>query len=445
MISRVYHKLKEKYQGKKILVVGLGILGGGLGIAKFFSEIGAYVTVTDKKKKEDLLTSINKLKSFKNINFHLGGHFLEDFLKVDLIFKGPSVPWDLPEIVKASKKGIPVEMEMAFVAKYFPGKIIGVTGTRGKSTTTFMIYSLLKEFKKEVLLGGGLPNISTIQYLKIASENSFLVAELSSWSLSAFHREKISPHIAVFTSFYPDHLNFYQNLDDYFYDKAAIFLYQKENDFLIANERLKLQIEKYPSLGKRIYFKKNDFPEKLNFLIGDHNLENAAACLKVADILNFSQEKALNIIKNFSGLPFRLQKVKEKNGVLFINDTTSTTPVATEKAIDAFSQKKIILILGGNSKNLPFDYLVKKLAKVEKIILLAGSFTKEIMPILTQKYKSKCVGPFNDLKEAVEEAYKIGLSFKEAVVLFSPGATSFAMFKNEFHRGEEFNRIVSRL
>jgi len=445
MTSRVYHKLKEKYQGKKILVVGLGVLGGGLGIAQFFSEIGAYITVTDKKKKEDLLTSINKLKGFKNINFHLGGHFLEDFLKTDLVFKGPSVPWDLPEIVEASKKGIPVEMEMAFVAKYFPGKIIGITGTRGKSTTTFMIYSLLKEFKKEVLLGGGLPNISTIQYLKTASENSFLVAELSSWSLSAFHRAKISPHIAVFTSFYPDHLNFYQNLEDYFYDKAAIFLYQKENDFLIANERLKLQIEKYPSFGKRIYFKKNDFPEKLNFLIGDHNLENAAACLKVAKILNFSQEKAVNIIKNFSGLPFRLQKVREKNGVLFINDTTSTTPVATEKAIDAFSQKKIILILGGNSKNLPFDDLVKKLAKVEKIILLTGSFTKEIMPILTKRYKNKCVGPFNDLKEAVEEAYKSGLSFKKAVVLFSPGATSFSMFKNEFHRGEEFNRIVSRL
>ena len=445
MSLQIYHKLKEKYRGKKILVVGLGVLGGSLGVAQFFCELGAYVTVTDKKKEEDLLSSINKLKGFKNINFHLGGHFLEDFLKADLIFKGPSVPWDLPEIVEAYKKGIPIEMEMAFVAKYFPGKIIGITGTRGKSTTTAMIYSLLKEFKDEVFLGGGLPGISTIEYLKKASENSWLVAELSSWSLSGFHRSKISPHIAVFTSFYPDHLNYYQNLEDYFYDKAAIFLYQKKDDFLIANERLKSKIEKYPSLGKKIYFKKNDFPQKLNFLIGDHNLENAAACLKVAKILNLSEEKAVKIIKNFSGLPFRLQKVKEKNGVLFINDTTSTTPVATEKAIDAFSQKKIILILGGNSKNLPFDALVKKLEKVEKIILLNGSFTKEIIPILNQKYKNKCVGPFDNLKEAVEEAYKSGLSFKEAVVLFSPGATSFSMFKNEFHRGEEFNKIVSKL
>jgi len=445
MVSLIYHKLKEKYRGKKVLVVGLGLLGGGLGVTKFFSEIGAYVVVNDKKKEEDLLSSIKKLEGFKNIDLHLGGHFIEDFLKADLIFKGPSVPWDLPEIIEALKKGIPVEMEMAFVAKHFPGKIIGITGTRGKSTTTSMIYSLLKEFKDEVFFGGGLPGISTIEYLKKASKNSWLVAELSSWSLSGFHRSEISPHIAVFTNFYPDHLDYYKNLDDYFYDKVAIFLYQKKDDFLIINEKLRSQIEKYPSLGKKIYFKKNDFPEKLNFLVGHHNLENAAACLKVAKILNLSEKKAVEVIKNFSGLPFRLQKVIEKNGILFINDATSTTPVAAEIAISTFSQKKIVLILGGDSKNLPFDGLVKKLASVEKIVLLFGSFTQQIMPILSQNYKDKCVGPFNNLEKAVKEAYRNALSLKRAIVLFSPAATSFSIFKNEFHRGEEFNRIISQL
>jgi len=445
MTSLIYNKLKSKYEGKKILVVGLGLQGGGIGLVKFFSEFGAYVKITDKKKEEDLLTSINQIKGFKNISFRFGGHFLEDFLNADIIFKGPSVPWSLPEIIAAQKKGIPIEMEMAFVAKYFPGKIIGITGSRGKSTTTSMIYYILKDFKYNVFLGGGMPGISTIHYLKTASKDSWLVAELASWSLSGFHRLKISPHIAVFTSFYPDHLDYYKNLDDYFYDKAAIFLYQKNSDFLIANKKLKSAIEKYQTLGKKIYFKKDDFKEKLSYLVGEHNLENAAAALKLAMILNLDLEKAIEIIKNFPGLPFRLQKVKEKNGILFINDTTSTTPVATMKAIDAFSNKKIILILGGNSKNLPFDELIKKLKKVEKIILLAGSFTKEIMPILIQNYKEKCFGPFDDLKKAVLEAYKIGLGFNEAVILFSPGATSFAMFNNEFHRGEEFNKIVSQL
>jgi len=441
----IYNQLKEKYFGKKVLVVGLGILGGGLGVVKFFSELGAYVTVTDKKSEEALSSSINKLKGFKNITFHLGGHFLKDFLEADVIFKGPSVSWNLPEIVAAQKKGIPIEMEMSFVVQNFPGKIIGVTGTRGKSTTTNLIYYLLKEFKYNVLIGGGLPNVSTIQYLKTADKNSWLVAELSSWSLSAFHKAKVSPYIAVFTNFYPDHLNYYQNIDDYFYDKAAIFLYQKKGDFLIANKNLKSKIEKYDSLGKKIYFTKNDFKEKLCYLVGDHNLENAAAVLKVAEILNFDYKKASKIIKNFPGLPFRLEKIREKNGISFINDTTSTTPIATAKAIDAFFHKKIILILGGNSKNLPFSDLIKKLEKVEKLILLKGSFTDEIMPTLIKKYREKCIGPFNDLKAAVLKAYEVALVVKDAIVLFSPGATSFAMFNNEFHRGEAFNQIVSKL
>lgn len=445
MISSVYKKLKQKYSGKRVLVIGLGLLGGGLGISQFFSKLGAYVTITDKKTEKQLLSSIRKLKNFKNVNFHLGGHYWDDFIKADIIFKGPSVPWDLPEIIAAQKKGVPIEMEMAFVAKYFPGKIIGITGTRGKSTTTSMIYSLLKEFKDEVFLGGGLPGISTVEYLKTASENSWLVAELSSWSLSGFHQSKISPHIAVFTSFYPDHLNYYKNLDKYFYDKAAIFLYQKKDDYLIANHDLKSLIERYKVFSKIDYYTKKDFPGKLKYLAGDHNLENASAALKIVDILKLDREKAIKIIKNFPGLPFRLQKIKEKSGVTFINDTTSTTPTATIKAIDVFSRKKIVLILGGNSKNLPYDDLIKKLSKVEKIVLLEGSFTKEILLILKDKYRKKLIGPFDNLKGAVEKAYQIALDLNGSVVLFSPGATSFSMFNNEFHRGEEFNKVVYQL
>lgn len=438
-------KLKNKFSGKRVLVVGLGLLGGGLGVAQFFSELGAYVTITDKKDERQLFSSVEKLKKFKNITFHLGGHFLDDFLSTDFIFKGPSVPWNLAEIVAAQKKGIPIEMELSFVVKNFPGKVIGVTGTRGKSTTTYLIYSLLQNFYQGVLIGGGLPNISTIQYLKTADKNNWLVVELSSWALSGFHKKKVSPHLAIFTSFYPDHLNYYKNLDDYFYDKAAIFLYQKKDDYLVANKNLKLLIERYKVFSKKEYYIKEDFPGKLKYLIGDHNLENASAALKVADILKLYRKKAIKMIKDFSGLPFRLQKIKEKDGIIFINDTTSTTPIATIKAIDSFSRKKIVLILGGNSKNLPYDELIRKLAKVEKIVLLQGSFTDEILPILKDKYQEKLLGPFTDLKIAVKKAYQIAFDLKKAVVLFSPGATSFSLFNNEFHRGEEFNKVVQNL
>jgi len=445
MSKEIINFLKLKYKNKKILVVGLGLQGGGVGIAKFFAELGAKVTVTDKKSKEQLLQSINRLKPFP-ITFHFGENKLEDFLNADVIFKGPSVPWTTGPVVQAQSKGIPVEMEMAFVVENYPGKVIGITGTRGKSTTTHLIYNLLKESGYRVSLGGGLPGISTIDCLKEADKDSWLVAELSSWALSGFHRKKISPHIAVFTNFYPDHLNYYKNLEDYFYDKQAIFQYQKKEDYLLVN----LNLKKISSASPAINFSKKDFPTELTYLKGDHNLENAAAALKVAEILKIDKNKAVEIIRNFGGLPYRLQIIGKKDNVTFINDTTSTTPIATIKALDAFKDQRVILFLGGNSKNLPSVQLINRLDSVEKIILLAGSFTDEILPVLKVKYSEKLVGPFDNLGKAVEEGYKIAKELVppkagDIILLFSPGATSFAMFNNEFHRGDELNRIIKKI
>lgn len=442
MSQQLVENLKKKYRGKKVLVVGLGLQGGGVGVAKFFAELGARVTVTDKKDESKLQESIDKLKGL-DIQFHLGKHNIDDFMKADVIFKGPSVLWTTPEIIEAEKKNIQIEMEMSFVVENYPGKVIGITGTRGKSTTTHLIYNLLKESGFKVSLGGGLPGISTIDCLKEADEDSWLVAELSSWALSGFHRKKISPHIAVFTNLYPDHLNYYKNLEDYFYDKQAIFQYQKKEDYLVVNLNLEKKISPTSSI---INFSKTDFPSKLEYLKGDHNLENAAAALKVAAILKINKNKAIESISKFGGLPYRLQIVGQKDNITFINDTTSTTPIATIKAVDSLKDKKIILFLGGNSKNLPSTQLVNRLYSVEKIILLAGSFTDEILPILKEKYLEKLIGPFNSLDKAVEEGYGLAKKINgEYYLLFSPGATSFAMFNNEFHRGDEFNRIVKKL
>ncbi|HEX7542711.1 MAG TPA: cyanophycin synthetase, partial [Patescibacteria group bacterium] len=148
----------------------------------------------------------------------------------------------------------------------------------------------------------------------------------------------------------------------------------------------------------------------------------------------------------FNGLPYRLQIIGEKNNVIFVNDTTSTTPIATLKAIESLKDKKIILFLGGNSKNLPKNVLINQLIDTEKIIILSGSFTDEILPILMKKYPDKLVGPFDNLYQAVEQGYQLAKNInKECYLLFSPGATSFAMFNNEFHRGEEFNKIVNKI
>ena len=461
--------LKKRYEGKQVLIVGLGLQGGGTGIARFFAGLGAKVTITDKKEENKLLPSIDQLKGL-DIRFRLGGHKVEDFINTDVIFKGPSVPWTSSEIIAAQHKNIPIEMEMSFVVANYPGKVIGITGTRGKSTTTHLIFNLLKESGLKVRLGGGLPGISTIDCLREADENSWLVAELSSWALSGFHQKKISPHISVFTNFYPDHLNYYKNLEEYFYDKQAVYQYQKKGDYFVFNNDLlrarHLFFDRHTPMGPlaiisknmsslhqgaEIFFSKSDFPYELTYLKGDHNLENAAAALKVSDILKIDKNKAIEIIKDFAGLPYRLKVVGKKNNVTFINDTTSTTPIATIKAIESLKDKKIILFLGGNSKNLPKDDLIDHLKGIEKIILLSGLFTDEILPTLKEKYPEKLVGPFDDLDKAVKEAYQIAQALdprlrgddnKETVLLFSPGATSFAMFNNEFHRGEEFNKLV---
>lgn len=442
----IINKLKKKFKGKKVLIVGLGLLGGGVNLAKFFYFLGAKVIVTDKKNEEELIPSLNELKNL-SIDFRLGKHVKEDFLSADIIFKGPSVPWDLPEIQLAQKKGIPVEMELAFFCYYSPAKIIGVTGTRGKSTTTHLIYSILKEQNYSVYLGGRIPYASNLFLLEKLKKDDYVVMELSSWDLSGFHRKRISPSFAVFTSFYPDHLNYYQRIEDYLYDKKAIFLYQKPNEYLVANKALAKIINE--ACGKVVFYDSSNFPWRLRFLQGTHNQENAACAFTVAKILNLDMEKAKHTIINFPGLPFRQEKIAEKDNIVFINDSASTTPVACQRAIETFNDGFIILIIGGNSKKLPYLEFIQALSqeRIKKIILLKGSFTQEIYPLLKKKISHKISSVFTDLKNAVNFAYRQANKIKDrrVYILFSPAATSFAMFNNEFHRGEEFNKIVKEI
>lgn len=450
-MSDVIDRLESQFKGKKVLVVGLGLLGGGVGLAKFFAQLGAKVKVTDKKAKEKLVTSTNQLSSF-NIKYTLGRHDLNDFLEADVIFKAPKMRWDDPLILKAQKKGVQIEMEASFFAELCPAPIIGITGTRGKSTTTMLIYEILKKYSgKTVHLAGNIPQSSTINFLSLINPDDFVVMELSSWQLSGFQQKKISPHIAVFTNFYPDHLDYYKSMDEYLFDKKAIYLYQKPNDYLVVNLSLKKTVEKDKKKSKNIYFSPSDFPINLIHLKGVHNLENAAAALKVAKILNLDMDQCIDTLKNFKGLPYRQEIVNEKDGIVFVNDTTSTTPTATIKALDAFSDKPKVLILGGNSKQLPTNVLINRLIDTIKIVLLKGSFTDEVLPSLKDAYPEKITTPYANLEAAVKRAYeeaKHQLTInnqQSAIVLFSPGATSFAMFNNEFHRGDEFNRIVKNL
>ncbi|OGK24831.1 UDP-N-acetylmuramoylalanine--D-glutamate ligase [Candidatus Roizmanbacteria bacterium RIFCSPHIGHO2_02_FULL_38_11] len=449
-MADLIERLKTQFKAKKVLVVGLGLQGGGVGVAKFFAQIGAKVKVTDKKTRQQLNQSINKLIAF-DISYTLGRHELSDFLESDIIFKAPKMRWDDPLIRAAQEKGITVEMETSFFSELCPAPIIGITGTRGKSTTTMMIYEILKKYSGRIVhLAGNIPQTSTIQLLNSIHKKDLVVMELSSWQLSGFHRKKISPHIAVLTNFYPDHLDYYKSMDEFLFDKKAIYLYQKSKDYLIANKSLKEIVAKDIKEGKNIYFSSSDFPGNLLHLKGVHNKENAAATLAVAKILNLDLYRCIDTLTYFKGLPYRQEIIAEKGGVVFINDTTSTTPTAAIKALETFSSYSIVLILGGNSKRLPANVLIDRLTDTYKIVLLKGSFTDEIITELKYKFPGKITIPYDNLEAAVKKAYdlakqKLAIDKRSACVLFSPGATSFAMFNNEFHRGDEFNRIVKVL
>ncbi len=438
-------EFREKIQGKKVVVVGIGLQGGGVDACLFFSKLGAEVVATDLKKESQLRPSLEKLKEAENIRFTLGNHNKSDFEGAFLVLKGPTVPWESEFIKIAEKSGAKIYTTFSlFLELSETENIVGVTGTRGKTTTSYLAYEVLKAAGKEVFLLGNIPFSYTLNALFKLKKSSWVVFELSSWQLSGLHKTKKSPKYAIFTNFYPDHLNFYKNMDEYLWDKAAIFLYQNPDDILFLNQRFKGMLKDYKVRSKIILFKPDDFREEIR-LPGEHNRENAAAAFKFSSEIGVSSKVAKRVISKFKGVPYRLEKVGEKDGVLFVNDATSTTPTAGVAAIRAFENLPIFLIVGGDSKGLPFEELLQELSKVKEVFFLKGSFTDEVFEKARKMYPKKVYSKiFSNLKEAVLEAYRKAVEAK-GVVLFSPSATSFSMFNNEFERGEEFNRIVKEV
>ncbi|MEK7581909.1 MAG: UDP-N-acetylmuramoyl-L-alanine--D-glutamate ligase [Patescibacteria group bacterium] len=437
---------KNYFRGKKITVMGLGLLGRGVGDAIFLAKCGAKLIVADLKTKEQLKESLLKLKKYNlpaqagNIKYVLGKHRLEDFKNCDMVLKAAGVPLDSPYIKEARKNKIPVEMSASLFAKLSGVPIIGVTGTRGKSTVAYLIYHILKLAGKRVFLGGNILGVSTLAFLSKANLYNCAVLELDSWQLQGFGDSKISPHISVFTTFYPDHMNYYgEKMKHYFSDKAFIFLNQKKNDIFIAGKQVLPYIKKWGGKinGKLItpQYLTNEW--KLSIL-GEHNRYNATLAVAVAKELGIKEATIKKALKSFKGVPYRLELIRTIHDIKFYNDTTATTPEATLVALKTLGKnKKVILIIGGADKGLDMSALVKKIPKYCKaVIFLSGSGTKKLEKI-------KNIREYDNLRSAVKKAYEIAK--KGDIVLLSPAFASFGMFKNEYDRGEQFNRIVSRL
>ena len=439
--------------------MGLGLLGRGVGDIAFLATYAKHIIVTDLKTAKELAPSLKKLRKFsakggsasggKNITYHLGGHRLEDFQNVDLVIKAAGVPLDSPYITEARKNNIPVEMSTALFARLSLATVVGITGTRGKSTVTHLIYEILKAANKKVYLGGNVRGVATLPLLKKTKKGDIVVLELDSWQLQGFGEDKISPHISVFTTFMPDHLNYYKNnLDMYLLDKAQIFLHQKKDDYLVLGESVKTLIKKqYGNKMKGKIILPTPIPSAWKVhLLGAHNRENISLAVAVAHILKIPKAITKKAVGNFKGVQGRMELVKIHKGIKIYNDTTATTPHATIAALKALSHKKnVVLIFGGADKNIDMKELLKDIPKYCKaLILLPGTGTDRILPILKAKsYKTKVQAEIFSLKEAVKEALKYAQSGD--IILLSPAFASFGLFKNEFDRGDKFNELVKKL
>lgn len=453
---------KNYFKGKKITVMGLGILGRGLNDTIFLAERGAELIVTDLRTKETLAPSLLKLSKYKNIKYVLGEHRLEDFRNRDFILQSAGVAMDSPFIAEARKACIPIEMDASLFAKLAPKGVtlIGITGTRGKTTTTLLTYAILKEAfgEKKVFLGGNIKGIATLPLIEKVKEGYYIVMELDSWQLQGFGEAKLSPHIAVFTNFMADHLNYYKgDMNAYFADKAKIFENQTTHEHLICKKEVAERIASVRPKSHLVVVTKDNVPKEWKVqILGDHNLENIACALQVADILGISREVSRKAIEAFRSIPGRLEFLREMKGVKIYNDNNATTPSATIAGLQALGSRapksdlgarlprKIILILGGSDKGLDMNELVLEIGKTCKaIVLLKENGSERIKPDL---WNLPGVAHFEEdgLEKCIARAMTLAQSGD--TVLFSPAFASFGKwFKNEYDRGEQFVTLVNSL
>ncbi len=438
---------KEFFKYKKITVMGLGLLGGALNDAIFLAQNGAILTITDLKTEIELKSSLEKLKKYKNIKYVLGGHDIKDFQNADMILQTGNIREDSPYLVEARKNNIPIFVSESLFVKYAEGiNVVGTTGTRGKTMTTMLIYEILSRCikDKKVYLGGNIRNTSTLALLNEVKSGDIVVMELDSWALHGLGDLKISPHISVFTSFMEDHMNHYRgDMEAYFNDKANIFKYQNQEDYLIINPNLNKLIKNNSTKAPLI---KGNVKEVENFKFivpGEHQRMNLALAYEVAKLFNIKENIVKKIVKKFKGVEGRLEFLREYKGIKIYNDNNATTPEATIAGIKAFTLKpnqKLILICGGATKNIKLDNFVKNInQKVSRMYLIPGTGTDELL-----KFKLKIEVIQNaDFKTLIKEAVKSAK--KGDIVLFSPAFASFGMFKNEYDRNDQFIKIIKGL
>jgi UDP-N-acetylmuramoylalanine--D-glutamate ligase len=431
----------NKYKNLKVAVLGLGIEGSDA--VKYLLSMGARVSLFDQKPESEI--DFGGIKK-NSLNLYLGPKYNLKLLKdFDAVVRSPGVYRYLPEIVDAEKSGTEITSPIKIFFEECPGKIIGVTGTKGKGTTSTLIYETLKSDSRDVYLAGNIGK-PYLELLPRLDKESIVILEMSSFQLIDMN---VSPNIAVVLNITADHMDWHKDIEEYVNAKKNIVLFQKPSDFAVINEEYDVPRNFAESIkSKIIFFSKNKLDSKFKtklLLRGEHNLENIAAAVAVAKILKVDEKKIGKVIRNFKGLEHRLELVGSVKGIAFYNDSFATGPQPTIAAIKSFTEPET-LILGGSDKGLDYSELgdvVNHRANIKNIILI-GTTASKIGGFLKKNLGFRILNlGFSSMDKIVKKAFEA--TEKGGVVVLSPASASFDMFENYKDRGNQFKEAVRKL
>lgn len=453
----------EKYfdtlKGKRIVVVGMGI--SNMPLIEKMLEAGLNVTACDKRGREAFNGLIESLER-KGLQVYLGPDYLEHLDQADLIFRTPGMRPDLPQLTRATERGAELTSEMEVFFSLCPCRIIAVTGSDGKTTTTTIIAGMLKQAGYRVFVGGNIGHPLLCEVDNI-NPDDIVVLELSSFQLMTMEQ---SPSIAVVTNLAPNHLDVHKDMEEYIAAKRNIFAYQDSGDRVILNADNDLtaafaeqargavtlfsrrrQLDRGVCLrdGKIVYHNRPVLAAEDILLPGLHNLENYMAAIAAVDGL-VPDEVIRSFAGTFGGVPHRIELVRELDGVCWYNDSIASSPSRTIAGLRSFKQK-VILIAGGYDKHIPYDVLGPQIVESVKELFLTGNTAEKIRQATQSApgYQPGCpnITMCENLKETVERAH--AAAEPGDVVILSPASASFDRFKNFEERGNVFKDYVNAL
>ena len=451
-------------KNRKVAVIGLGV--SNIPLIEYLYNVGAKVTVFDNKNIEEIPKEImDKITNYM-MEFSFGENYLSKLNNFDMIFRSPSCLPTVPEIAKEKERGAIVTSEIEMLMEMCPGTVIGITGSDGKTTTTSLIYEIIKEKGLNCYVGGNI-GIPLFTKLNEMTADDIIILELSSFQLMGMN---ISPKISVITNITPNHLNIHSSYEEYIDAKKNIFKFQNEEGVVVLNydNEITRSCAKEAKGKVRFFSSKNklddgfiidngvikECEDKLRRHIlntsevklrGMHNFENIATAIAATkDLVDIDTQ--IKAIKKFQGVEHRLELIREIKGVKWYNDSVSSSPTRTIAGLNTFDEN-IILIAGGYDKNLDYTPIAKPILKKVKSLILLGDTSKKIADAVEnesiKQNKPIDIYQCDNLKQTVDIAYKIAK--KGEVVLFSPASASFDMFKNFADRGQKFKNIVNEL